>query len=243
MKKIISAVLLLSILTASFLFSACSGTKTYEPVPSTDEESRVVMRLSVDGDVYEVKYELYRALFLNCASDYENKGEGFFDTDEGKAALQKINETVISLCADIYASLHLSKDIGTDPFSGAVDNKILELIAEDVNNDHYKGDYEKYISDLASMNMNYAVQDLMLRYQIAYDAVLDYYTGSLDLDNPTEDMVEGALEYTKDDVRDFYNSEDCVRVSIITLNGKLPIEDVTKIRNNIASKPASQGRS
>jgi len=237
MKKIISAILLFGILASLCLFTACSGGSTYEPVESTEEESRVMMRLSLDGETYEVKYELYRALFLNCASDYSDKGEGFFDTDEGKAAATKINETVISLITDIYAALHLARSIGEDPFSKAVDNRILELIADDVNNDHYGGDYDKYLADLAAMNMNYAVQELLLRYQIAYDAVLDHYVGSIDVDNPTEDMTEGALEYTKDDVLSFYNSDECVKVSIITLNGKLPLEDVEKIRNNIASKP------
>ena len=61
MKKIIAFLLSLIILAG---LTACSG-GGYEPVPSTDEEARVVMTLECDGKSYDVKYELYRALFLS----------------------------------------------------------------------------------------------------------------------------------------------------------------------------------
>ena len=50
------------IFAAVLSLAACSA--KYEPVPSTEEEARVVMRFALDGKKYELKYELYRALFL-----------------------------------------------------------------------------------------------------------------------------------------------------------------------------------
>ena len=234
MKKILS-LLLIAVFLLSFF--SCGNSSTYEPVESSEEESRVLMTFEMDGVTYEVKYELYRALFLNHASDYADRGENFFLTDEGIAAADKIKQTVIELCADIYATIHLSKKLGLDVFSGETDSNVLDLIADDVNNEYYNGDYEKYLSDLSAINLNYSVQDLMLRYQLAYDNIIDYYQGNFDIDNPTADMKEGALEYTKDDVREFYNSDKCVRISIVTINHELPLAEVESIRNTIASKP------
>ena len=60
MKKIL--VLFIIVMT---LMGLCScGESKYKPVPSTDEEARVVMTFSADGQSYQMKYELYRALFI-----------------------------------------------------------------------------------------------------------------------------------------------------------------------------------
>ncbi len=235
MKKIICCILLLACVLSLL---SCSVGK-YDPVDSTDEERRVMMTLSFEGEEYEVRYELYRALFLNFSAEYADEGDGYFDTEEGAAALSEINARIVELVTDIYGALHLAKKTGFDPYSRSVDEEISELIAADVDSDHYGGDYEKYLAELKRLNMNYAVQDLILRYQLAYDHIIEYYTGTIDFDNPSQNMTEGALEFTKDDVRDFYFSDDSVRVSVITVNYALPYADALRIRDNIAAKADS----
>ncbi len=232
MKKLLCAIL---IFATAFGLISCSQSK-YEPRESTEEELRVVMTVSVGDTEYDIKYELYRALYLNCAADYNDRGEGFFATDEGKAAIDDINARVIDLCGDIYSSIHLANELGFDAYSAAVDEKISDMIADDVNNEYYAGDYEKYLSDLAKLNMNYAVQDLMLRYQLAYDHIVTHYTGTLDFDHPTSDMQEGAIKYTKEDVSNFYYSDKALRISVVTVSGALAISDAQRIRDNIAAK-------
>ncbi|MBQ8380379.1 MAG: hypothetical protein IJY18_00650 [Clostridia bacterium] len=231
MKKLLCLALALSLLFSLF---SCGGAK-YEPRESTEEEARVVMTYSIDGATYEVKYELYRAIFLNFISEYDYKKDGFFDTDEGKAAVDSVNETFKSLSADIYATLHLAKKIGYDPYSADADKAVSELIAEDVENEYFGGDYEKYLSELKNINLNYSTQDLILHYQLAYDKIVDYYKGTVDPDNPSTDMTEGALEYTEDDVRDFYFGESSVRVSIIKISHDLPLSEARVIRDKLAA--------
>ena len=86
------------------------------------------------------------------------------------------------------------------------------------------------------MNLNYSVQALLYRYAIAHDKVIAYYRGTDDMDNPTPDMQAGALEYTEDDVREFYNGEDSARVSIIVFNAAyITRDEVQKRRDKIAS--------
>ena len=232
MKKLLCAIL---IFATAFGLISCSQTK-YEPRESTEEEKRVVMTVSVADTKYDIKYELYRALYLNCASDYKDRGDDFFNTDEGKAAIEEINARVIDLCGDIYSSIHLAGELGFDVYSADVDEKISDMIASDVDNEYYSGDYEKYLRDLAKLNMNYAVQDLMLRYQLAYDHIVTHYTGTLDFDHPSTDMQEGAIKYTKEDVLSFYESDKSLRISVVTVSGALSMADAQRIRDNIATK-------
>ena len=63
MKKLLALLLI----AATLLFTACSGGK-YKEQKSTDEEATIVMTMKIDGKEYGVRYELYRALFLNYKS-------------------------------------------------------------------------------------------------------------------------------------------------------------------------------
>ena len=49
-------------------------------------------------------------------------------------------------------------------------------------------------------------------------------------------MEEGAIKYTEQNVRDFYFGNDCVRVSVITVNHALSLADAQRIRDNVAAK-------
>ena len=67
MKKIISLILALTL--ATFAFASCSG--YYEPVASTDKEKTTVLKLTFGEEIYEIKYEFYRALFLTLKNDVD----------------------------------------------------------------------------------------------------------------------------------------------------------------------------
>ena len=58
LKKLICALLTVAMLLALI---SCGD---YEPVPSTADEARTVMTFRIEGEKYELKYELYRCLFL-----------------------------------------------------------------------------------------------------------------------------------------------------------------------------------
>ena len=239
MKKITALILLLATI---FTFTACKNSE-YKPIPSTEEESRVILSFEIEKEKYEVKYELYRALFLNMAQKYDAGNKDFWKTEAAKEAIPKINNEVFSLAADIFAAIHLSKKIGYDPYSSKTDKLIEEYIEKSINGDGesiegFGSDYNLYLEHLKKFNLNYSVQVLLYRYAIAYDKVIEYYKGTVNEDNPTTDMQIGALSYTKDDVLNFYNSEESVRVSMIVMNSLyISKENAQKKRNAIAAEP------
>ena len=214
MKRIISLILVL----ASLLTLASCGNK-YEPVPSTEEEARVVMTLSLDGKKYDVKYELYRAMFLTYKAEVDGGDSSVWSGDNKDEYIEKVHGMILARVTDIYATLHHASTIGIDVYSKSVDSKIKEYIKTSVEGGSYDGEatsgyesYDAYLNALAKMGINYSVQELIFRYSIALEMISEYYIGT-----PTEDLIGnvsysgGKLAYTEEDIRQFYFSDDSVR--------------------------------
>ena len=218
MKKILA---ILIVLTTVFSLAACKKNKAkeYPPVQSTEEEARTVMTLSIDGKTYEVKYELYRAFFLTYKSQVDG-GDPSVWTGENKAEyVERINAIILDNVTEIYAAFAICERIGFDAYSKDVENKIKENIRISVEGGSYGSttvpgyaSYDEYLAALKSANLNYSVQTLFLRYAIAVDAIDTYYIGTASTDDVNYDMTLGALQYTREDVKSFYDSENCVRV-------------------------------
>ena len=214
MKKLTA--LLLAVILILPLFS-CS--KKYKPQESSALEASTVYTLSLDGKTYEVKYELYRALFLNFKSLIDGGDESVW-TGENKAEyIERINDTVLTLATDIYAAFHLCEKIGVNLYNKSTEKKIEEFIKTSVeggilDGESYAGtgNYEAYLAQLKANNMNYSVAVLMYRYSLATDAIDEYYIGTLSTGEVEDGFKSGAIEYTEEDVRAFYESDKCVRI-------------------------------
>ena len=215
MKKFSALIL---IITSLLLLVSC-GEAEYPPVESTDIEAQTVMTVSIENEKYNVKYELYRALFLNLRETVDG-GDKTIWTSENKAQyINQIDEMIKSRAVDIYSVLHCAKKVGIDPYSSEFNTAVEEFISASVEGGYYDeqpiegfgGDYQKYLESLKKMNLNYSVQDLLLRYSLASEKLYEYYAGYMSGEF-VEESVQGKLEYTKDDVSNFYNSNDCVRV-------------------------------
>ena len=197
------------------------------------------MTFELEGEKYELKYELYRALFLNHSESYDGGDKSFWSTAAADGAKAELDAKITSLALDIFTALHLCKKIGYDPYSLDADDKIEEYIKESVEGGSvagFDGDYDAYLASLKEMNLNYSVQTLMYRYAIANDKIISYYRGTEDADNPKPDMKDGALEYTESDVRAFYNSDSCARICVITFNAEYTsLDKVQQRRDTIAS--------
>ena len=238
MKKLFALILAFAVL---FSFTACKD-ELYPPVESTEEESRVLMTFKVGKDEYEVKYELYRALFLNYASEYDGGDRSFWSTAESENAKAKINERIVDMCADIFSVIYRAKSIGYDVYSADADTRVSELVSRSVNGyvdaennfEGFGGDYDAYLAALKEMNLNYSVQDLLYRYSIATEEINKYYAG--EKDETSFEPVSGAIEATADDVREFYYGDDSVRVLLVTLDSMSYTRTrAEEIRNKINS--------
>ncbi len=238
MKKIIALILALTLTT--FAFVSCSG--YYEPIASTEEEKTTVLKFAFGEDIYEIKYEFYRALFLTFKSEVDGGDADVWLGAEKNKYVEEINNLIFTRLGDIYAVFSLAKEIGIDIYSEEYNESVLEIVKASVDGGniagtHYTGfdgDYDAYLESLTEMNLNYSVQDLMIRYALAIDDIFYYYGGNIENDaNP------GALGYTKEDVLAFYNSDECVRVYQLYLSKtktSFNEESANRVRNKIAEK-------
>jgi len=220
MKKTLALIIIL----ASMLSLAACGNEDYPPVASTSEESEVVMTVTYEGEKYEVKYELYRALFLNLRETVDG-GDATVWTGENKDEyINKIDSLIKARAAEIYAVLHIADEIGIDVYSKEYDDYVSEFVRATVEDDVFAdseikvfdGDYDKYLAHLASLNLNYSVQDLLIRYSLATSEIYTYYAGNLGTEDFVENTQIGKIKYTKEDVLKFYESDECVRILRLT---------------------------
>ncbi len=209
MKKIAAALLI--ILT---LLSAVSCSGSYKPVKSTKEEAKTVMTVSYDGEDYDIKYELYRAFFLNFKNEVDNGNADAWKSDGAEEYIKKINGMIADNSVKIYAAFALAESLGIDVYSKEFDNEIEEYVRIGVEGNGsdikgHGGDYEKYLVSLKEMNLNYSVSTLLIRYQLALEAINEYYAGKVDevLGN-----VGGDFEIKEEDVRNYYFGEECARL-------------------------------
>ena len=239
MKKLTALILILSL---AFILISC-GENEYPPVESSALESRVVMTIDFEGKKYEVKYELYRALFLNKRETIDGGDLSVWSGENKAEYIEKIDTLIKKDAADIYSVLHIADRIGIDVYSDEFDDIVSEYIELSVEGGNYgnqsiegfEGNYDSYLESLKEMNLNYAVQDLLLRYSIASEKVFEYYAGYES--EFIEELVQGELEYTIDDVKAFYNSDESVRVIRAHLpKPYCPLERAQQIRDAIAEK-------
>ena len=238
-RKLISILLIIICL---FLTVSCGG--EYEPIPSTDEEARVVMTFSFENEKYEMKYELYRTFFLTYKNTVDGGDSSVWSGDERNEYIAKIDEMIVSAACDIFATLHIAKKIGKDPFSNSYDEKIKDLIKTSIEGgadsdgaiEGFGGDYDAYLESLSDYYMNYSVSTLFLRYSLAYTDVINYYKGNTYEENLDEGIQIGELKFDEEDVLEFYRGDASARVLLATLDTRSFSENrANEIRNKIES--------
>lgn len=245
MKKLIAMILMLA--TAISLV-ACAD--KYPAVESTEDEARTVMTMTLDGKSYEVKYELYRAFFLTYKSQIDGGDASVWNGENKDEYISKIDEMIIARVVEIYSAFALCERIGVDLYSKDVEKKIKENVKISVEGGSYGSatldgyeSYDDYLAALKAMNLNYSVQVLLMRYAIAIDAIDTYYIGTASSDDVNANVSVGAIKYTEEDVRDFYFSDDCVRVLRANFQKAIsytPLERAEKLRDTLTDAAASK---
>lgn len=233
--------LLLILLIVSICVGLVSCEEKYPPVQSNAEELQTVFTLEYNGNKYEVKYELYRALFTSLKSSVDNGDESVWTGENKNEYIEKINTAIIDYASEIYSTFNLCASAEIDVYSTDFETRIDEYIEASVEGGMvngllflgFDGDYQKYLDSLMEDGVNYSVQRLLLRYSLAVDALSEYYIGSDLTDGPEF----GKIEYTEDDIRDFYYSNECVRVIYAFLSSDAyTYERACEVRDTIASK-------
>ncbi len=208
MKKII--MLIITVVSIFSLFG-CAEEK-YPPVPSTEEEARVIMTFTIGEEKYDVKYELYRALFLNNKSRVDGGDPSVWSSSDAENYINEVNSVITERLCEIFSVIHLAKEIGFDPYSDEIDLKIEEYVKGAVEGDGNQtghGSYDAYLASLKDNNLNYSTAVFMLRYALAEEAIDKYYLGEYD---EILGQQDGEFEYTEKEVKEYYNSTECVRI-------------------------------
>ena len=192
----------------------CSCGATYEPVPSTEEEARVVIELNIDGTRYDVKYELYRALFVGNRAIVDDGDTSVWSGESSAEYVEKIDKIIKEKAAFIYSVLHSAIKVGINPYSVDADNMVAEAIKMSVEGDSNAGytghgSYEAYLAALKAEGLNYSVADLLLRYSWAYEKLYLYYKGTTD---SLGNLTGGKLDMSDAALANFYGGDDSVRV-------------------------------
>ena len=209
-KRFLSAILLILLVFTNMLcLSSCSDEK-YEPVESTAEEKRTVMKISYDKEKYEIPYELYRAFFLQLKPIVDNGNQDVWGGLDKNTYIEKIDALISSRIADIYSVFHLCEKEGINVYSKEFDDKIYQHIKVAVEGGAidgtvyagFGGDYDKYLLSLKEMNMNYSVQALLIRYQLAFEKLAIHYMGNIE-----NGADLGKMTFTKEDISAFYNDD------------------------------------
>lgn len=203
MKRFLAAVIaIVTVLSVT----ACS--EKYKPVKSTKEEAKCVMSFTVGEEEYEVRYELYRALFLNYKNQVDGGDSAAWSGAESEKYITEINSLILEKAAEIYSVLALARELGFKPYSKDVEKQIKALIEESVDGVSFKGDYDAYLAHLKEININYSVQTLMLRYRLMQEKIFEYYVG---FEDQALGHIDGDFQYSEEDVRAYYNSEESAR--------------------------------
>ncbi len=233
MKRIISLFLVLC------AFFSLTGCKKYKPVKSTERESTPIVTMNYGGKKYEANYELFRMLFLSAKETVSNGDAQKFEGSEGAALLEEARAIALDKIYEIYSVLALCDTLDIDLYNRKVNKEIEKSITVSIEGGFGAdgqqitglGSYEAYLENLSLYYMNYAVQDLMLRYSYGVSAIGAYYRGTSDeYGNPKQD---GKLSYTEDDITAYYNSEDTRRILFVfTALGE---SKATALRDAIAS--------
>ncbi|MBQ8372662.1 MAG: hypothetical protein IJX38_06985 [Clostridia bacterium] len=211
MKKIITCALV-ALLALGMLASCGDDEKYYPPVDSTAEESAVVATMQLDGKIYEIRRELYDAL-------YHSYGASTADS----------NAVIIERAADIYATLALASRLGFDPYSDGSDKLVKEYIYNNVQS-FYNGDYNSYLAALSEQGLTYSVSDLLIRYNFAASYIDDIASPAYDNDLLYNDaFFLMSQRFTREDIREFYFSTECNRVLGSYIPGDLEIKTVDGI--------------
>lgn len=247
MKKLVALLLLLA---TCFTLAGCKK-DFYKPVESTAEEAKTVMTLKFGNKTYDVRYELYRALFLTYRSMIDGGDASVWSGENKDKYIKEIQALIVERAVDIYSTFAIAESLGINPYSTEVGKKVNDYInlsvdGGDIDGVTYPGykDYDDYLAALREMYLNYSVQELLFRYAIVSSMVDEYYMGTLSEDQIASGVSgtpDGKLDYTREDVLAFYESDACVRVLRTFVSDDMdsePLARAERVRAAIAEKAA-----
>lgn len=246
MKKRFGALLLIIAIILGCIGTLSSCGEKYKPVKSSKEEKATAITISYEKEKYKVPYELYRAFFLQYKSLVDGGDESVWTGADKEKYEKTLDDMIYKSLSEIYAVFHLCEKADINVYSRKFDKEVTASIEAIIDGSSisggFDGDFDKYLLSLKEMNHNYSTAEIMIRYQLARQSLIEYYIGTTDIDISTTDVKDGEIKYTKNDVRAFYFDENQSRCIIrIDFPSHLTKEAAEAKRNDIAATVATPG--
>ena len=208
------ALLLLAVLSVSLV--SCGD---YKPVKSSESDARSVA--TMDGE--EVRFELVRAFLLAYKAEYDGGDPSRWQGESGKALFAEVLSDAMEQIAEIYATFAVCLENGIDPYGKEVNGLVSDRVAIDIDGGYLDGNYvegygskKKYLAALEERGLTDSVNRLLHRW----DACL-----ALLYEQMITDLDDGANVISRDDVRAFYDSDDCARISWVFISNENSADD------------------
>lgn len=202
--------MLLAVLLTLLALSGCE--KSYKEARSSLSERRVIAHA---GD-YEVRYELFRALFLNYKSSVDGGDNRVWTGPEANVYFERAKALCEEAMRSIFGTFAFAKSMGIDPYSEEADRRVAEYVKATIEGGFVNGNYiegfggsvSDYRKSLEERHMTDAVNRLLFRYSICNTMLYEYYTDT---------FGGGTIQTDGDTIRAFYNSDACVRLTWIAV--------------------------
>lgn len=191
------------LLASVLLLTSLASCGSYRPRESTEREATEVFTLGESTVTFEVLYTFFR----NRCEKIDGFTPAYFEGEEGKDRFAAVMAEAEAEIGEIYALLALSRASGIDPEGDEVEDTLeeyLKICVEggrigDINLKGAGGSYDDFLATMKEhYYMNDAVVRLMLRSAICEDLLTEHY--------------ENTLRYTEEDVRAFFESDECIRL-------------------------------
>ncbi len=203
------ATLLLAVLALSLV--SCGD---YKPVKSSASDTRVVATLNGE----EIRFELLRAFLLASQKEYDGGDPSVWQGESGGELFAEAISEAIELCAEIYATFEICEENGIDPYGKEVDGLVSDRVKIDIDGGVLDGNFvegygskKKYLAALEELGLNDSVNRLLHRWDACLALLYEKMITNLD---------DGANIISPEDVRAFYDSDDCARISWVFISSE-----------------------
>lgn len=212
MKRTPIRVLVLSLLLILGILLSLTGCEpSYRQKRSPLAMRRTVAK--IDGQ--KVPFELVRALFYQYKGAVDGGDDSLWEGEGAKEAWNRVLPMIEDTLKTIYTTFSHAKEVGIDPYSRAVEDRILAYVEQEVaatpiddkdatGNKRIQLQKEQYYKNLEEQHYTDAASRILYRYSIVSTLLSSYYQDT---------FADGTLRVTDEAIAAFYASSDCVHLT------------------------------
>ncbi len=196
-----SLVCLLCLAACLLCFSGCDK---YAEKRSSKKDRTVV----ADVGGYEVRYELYRALFYTYRATVDGGDGSVWTGPDSAVYLARIKEMIEDGWRELYGTFAMAAACGIDPFSDGVDDLVNEYVRVEIEGGYFNGaeveghgSQKAYLQYLEDNHFTDSAYRLFLRRQACLKLLSEYYHTT---------FADGTVAQDEATVRAFYEGDECL---------------------------------